>query len=171
MAGIRTRPRFYTYPVYLQVWWQPHQNEGAIVPTKSSPLLVYGNKIGSQGQVTPKRIVRSRAKSNSSEILCLTWLLACLKMIRSKLKAPSCPQHFSHYKSTGAFGCHGNQIFDQISPKNLTQSFPHPNDASYKIWSRLVIWPHIYRYLSLKVWTTDGRQTTTTDDRRTIAIL
>ena len=33
------------------------------------------------------------------------------------------------------------------------QPYPHPSDASDKIWSRLATW--LQRYSSLKVWTTD----------------
>ena len=42
--------------------------------------------------------------------------------------------------------------------QNLTQSIPHPNGASGKIWLRAVHW--LWRYSCLKVWTdacTDGR--------------
>ena len=35
-------------------------------------------------------------------------------------------------------------------PQNLTQPFPHPNDATHKIWSRLANWPQ--RYSSSNVW-------------------
>ena len=35
-------------------------------------------------------------------------------------------------------------------PQNLMQSFPHPNDATHKIWSRLTNW--LPRYSSSKVW-------------------
>ena len=35
-------------------------------------------------------------------------------------------------------------------PQNLMQSFPHPNDATHKIWSRLANW--LQRYSSSKVW-------------------
>ena len=44
------------------------------------------------------------------------------------------------------------------------QPFPHPSDATHKIWSRLANW--FQRYSSLKVWTTDddGRRRTPTDD-------
>ena len=35
-------------------------------------------------------------------------------------------------------------------PQNLMQPFPHPNDATYKIWSRLANW--LQRYSSSKVW-------------------
>ena len=33
---------------------------------------------------------------------------------------------FSHYKSIGAFCCHGNQSFDPICPKTLCSLFPTP---------------------------------------------
>ena len=35
-------------------------------------------------------------------------------------------------------------------PQNLMQPFPHPNDATHKIWSRLANW--LQRYSSSKVW-------------------
>ena len=35
-------------------------------------------------------------------------------------------------------------------PQNLMQPFPHPNDATHKIWSRLTNW--LQRYSSSKVW-------------------
>ena len=40
--------------------------------------------------------------------------------------------HFPHYKSMGAFCCHGNLTLMMLHIK-----FDHPNDDSYKIWSRL----------------------------------
>ena len=40
--------------------------------------------------------------------------------------------------------CQGNL------PQNLMQPFPHPNDATHKIWSRLTYW--LQRYSSSKVW-------------------
>ena len=48
-------------------------------------------------------------------------------------------------------------------PQNLMQPFPHPSDATHKIWSRLANW--LQRYSSLKVWTTtdDGRTDGRTD--------
>ena len=35
-------------------------------------------------------------------------------------------------------------------PQNLMQPFPHPNDATHKIWSRLTNW--LQRHSSSKVW-------------------
>ena len=40
-----------------------------------------------QGHVTPKSVIRCGRNSNSSEILCLSWLPASLTKIRSKVKA------------------------------------------------------------------------------------
>ena len=67
------------------------KNESAIVPTTFPPLYVYGKNYGSQGHVALKRISQSGPKSNSSEILCLSWLSASLDIIRSNMKALSCP--------------------------------------------------------------------------------
>ena len=58
--------------------------------------------------------------------------------IRLKMKVLTCPQHFSHYKSMGAFGCHENQSLDPICPKTLCSQW------SCKIWSRLADWPQKY---------------------------
>ena len=68
-----------------------------------------------QGQVTPKGVVRSGPKSNSSEILWRSPLPANLTKIRSKMKSLSF--YFSHCKSMGTSGCHGQHSFDPICPK------------------------------------------------------
>ena len=47
-----------------------------------------------QGQVTPKWVVWSGPKSNSSELLCLSWLPAALMMIRSKMNELAWRHHF-----------------------------------------------------------------------------
>ena len=57
-----------------------------------------------QGQVTLKSMDKRGRNWNSSEILCLSWLPVSLMMIRSQLKALSCPQLFIHYKSMGGGG-------------------------------------------------------------------
>ena len=56
-----------------------------------------------QGQVTPNWVVWSGPKSNSSELLCLSWLPETLIMIRSKNERASMETAFSHYKSMGFF--------------------------------------------------------------------
>ena len=143
-----------------------------------------------------------RPKSNSSELLCLSWLPATLMMIRSKMNETPfpiislwelfytsraansvvsgpiwpkfelvwdfmhvlvtckykkdriktrkrCRHHFPHCKSMGAFSCHGTEFWS-ILPQNLMQPFPHPNNATHIIWSRLANW--LQRYTSSKVW-------------------
>ena len=47
-----------------------------------------------QGQVTPKRVVWFGPKSNSTELLCLSWLPATLMMIRSKMSELAWRHHF-----------------------------------------------------------------------------
>ena len=47
-----------------------------------------------QGQVTPKWVVWSGPKSNSFELLCLSWLPVTLMMIRSKMNELAWRQHF-----------------------------------------------------------------------------
>ena len=87
---------------------------------------------------------------NSSEILCMPLLPASIKRIGSKTFEKRWRHHFPHYKSMGAFCCHGNQSFDPICPKTLSSLFPYLNDATLKILSRLANW--LQRYSSSKVW-------------------
>ena len=70
-----------------------------------------------QGQLTPQSLVRSGRISNSSEMLWMSSLPASMKKIRSKMKAPECSQHFSHYNPMGAIRCHGHKSSDPIWPK------------------------------------------------------
>ena len=59
----------------------PIKIEGTIDRTRSNMGF-----FATQGQVTPKWIVRSGQNSNSSKILWLSWLPARLMKIRSKVK-------------------------------------------------------------------------------------
>ena len=77
-----------------------------------------------QERVTPTWMVWSGPKSNSSEILWLSWLPASMTKIRSKMKSRSPRQLFPHYKSFGAFGCHRNQSFYPVHPKSLCSLSP-----------------------------------------------
>ena len=47
-----------------------------------------------QGQLTRQSLVRSGQISNLSEMLWMSSLPACMKKIRSRMKAPECSQHF-----------------------------------------------------------------------------
>ena len=95
-------------------------------------------------------MIRSGRNANSSEILYMSSLPASIKRIGSKATEKRWRHHFPHYKLMGAFYCHGNQSFVPICPQNLMQPFPHPNDATHKIWSRLANW--LQRYSSSNVW-------------------
>ena len=105
VAGIQTRPRDTFFPLY-----------------------VYGNFLDAQGHLTPMKVARSGRNSNSSETLCLTSLPASLTKIESKLKGLARRYCFLHYKSMGAFCCHGNHSFDGICSETKKQPFPHPTD-------------------------------------------
>ena len=62
-----------------------------------------------QGQVPPKWMVWSGLKSNSPD--------ASMTKIQSKIKLLFYGQHFPHYKSMWAIGCHGKNNFEPICPK------------------------------------------------------
>ena len=70
-----------------------------------------------QGQLTPQSLVRSGRISNSFKMLWMFSLPACMKKIRSKMKALEWSQHFPHYNPMGAIRCHGQQSSDPIWPK------------------------------------------------------
>ena len=129
------------------------------------------------------------SNSNLSEILCLSWWLATLMMIRSKMNELAWRHHFPiislwkfklfrdfrhvlvtcKYKKDLIKNNRPNvetsfsplyvdrgfllpwkpQFWSNL-PQNLMQPFTHPNDATYKIWSRLANW--LQRYSSSNVW-------------------
>ena len=69
----------------------------------------------SQGQVHCNSEVNVTGFRICQEILWLSWLPACLMMIRSKIRALLCPQHCLYYKSMG-------NIFnaeEQVTPKQI----------------------------------------------------
>ena len=51
---------------------------------------------------------------------------------------------FSPLKVYMSFWLTWKPAFSADLPQNLMQSFPHQNDASYKIWSKLANWPQRY---------------------------
>ena len=69
-----------------------------------------------QGQLTPKSLVRSCRILNPFEILWVSVLPAKIKN-QSKMKELEWSQDFPHYNPMGAICCHGNQSFDPIWPK------------------------------------------------------
>ena len=56
----------------------------------------------------------------------MSSLPASIKRTGSKTTKKRWRHHFPHYKSTGAFCCHGNQSFDPICPKTLCSLSPPP---------------------------------------------
>ena len=56
----------------------------------------------------------------------MSSLPASIKRTRSKTTKKRWRHHFPHFKSTGAFCCHGNQSFDPICPKTLCSLSPCP---------------------------------------------
>ena len=163
--------------------------------------------INAVGIKTYKWTLETRgSKSNSSELLCLSWLPATLMMIRSKMNELVCRHHFPiismweiFQTSRAAYSVVSGPIWPKFElvrdfmhvlitasinrtgskttekrwrhrfphnkstgadlPQNLMQPFPHPSDATHKIWSRLANW--LQRDSSLKVWTTDDNGRTT----------
>ena len=93
------------------------KNKRASKATAFSHYKSMGNVLDAQGQLTPKSVVRSGRNSNSFEILCMSSLPASIKRIGSKTTEKRWRHHFPHYKSMGAFCCHGNQSFDPIWQK------------------------------------------------------
>ena len=64
--------------------------------------------------------------SNSSEILWMSLLPASTQRIQWKATEKRWRHHFPHYKSMGAFCCHGHQCFDPICLKTLCSLSPPP---------------------------------------------
>ena len=56
-----------------------------------------------QGQVTPKWVVWFGPKSNSTELLCLSWFTSNFDDDSIKIDWASMETPFSHYKSMGNF--------------------------------------------------------------------
>ena len=102
------------------------KNERASMEIPFSHYKSMGKFLDAQGQLTPKSVVRSGRNSNSSEILCMSSLPASIKRIQSKMTEKKWRHCFPHYKSMGAFCCHGNQSFDPICPKAICSLSPTP---------------------------------------------
>ena len=92
-------------------------------------------------------------------------ITASIKRIGSKTTEKRWWHRFPHYRSMGAFCCHGNQIFDAICPKNLCSLSPTPVMLHIKFDQD---WPTGFR--DIKVWKC-GRRRTTDNVQWTIGIL
>ena len=102
----------------------PIKNEQVSLETPFSHYKSMGKFSDAQGQLAPLSVVRSGRNSKSSKILCMSSLPASIKRIRSKTTEKRCRHRFPHYKSMGAFCCHGNLSFDPICPKTLCNLSP-----------------------------------------------
>ena len=117
-----------------------------------------GRIFDTQVLVTPKRIVRSGPQltlpqSNSSEILCLSSLSASLKKIQSKLKAPSCPQHFFWCSRAG-----NSKVNGRIQPKfehvrDLCLSWLPASLMKIRTKVKVIAWRHGFsHYMSMEAF-------------------
>ena len=84
----------------------------------------------------------------------MSSLPASIKKIRSKTTEKRWRHHFSHYKSMGAFCCHGNQSFDLICLKTLCSLSPTPVMLHIKFD---LGWPAGFR--NIQVWKCGRRRT------------
>ena len=71
-------------------------------------------------------MVGSGRNSKSFEIFCMSSSPASIRRIGSKTTEKRWRHHFPHYKSMGAFCCHGHQSFDPICIKTLCSLSPTP---------------------------------------------
>ena len=93
----------------------------------------------------------------------MSSLPASTKRIRSKATEKRWRHRFPHYKSMGAFCCHGNQSFDAICPKTLYSLSPTQVMLLIKFDQD---WPTGFR--DIQVWKCGRRRTTTTTDGRQV---
>ena len=96
----------------------PIKNEGARVVT-----TLFINFSDTQGQLTPKSVMKSCRNSNPSKLLWLVLLAARMKKIHPKMKVLEWSQIFSHYKSMGIF----QDAQGQLTHKFLVESCPISN--------------------------------------------
>ena len=113
------------------------------------------NFLDTQGQLTPQSVIRSGRNSNSSENLCMSSLPASIKRIGSKTTEKRWRHRFPHYKSMGAFCCHGNKSFDPICPKTVCSLSPTPVMLHIKFDQD---WPTGFR--DIQVWKCGRRRRT-----------
>ena len=90
------------------------KDEGARVVT--TLFIIFSD---AQGQLTPKSVLESCRKSNSSKFLQLSLLYARMRKFHLKLKALEWSQNFSHYKSMGIFP----NAQGQVTHKSLVESY------------------------------------------------
>ena len=87
---------------------------------------------------------------------CMVVLFTCKFDEDLIKKSLSSGQHFPHYKSIGAIGCHGNRSFDPICAKNFMPPYPYPVLLHIKIRIGLLA-SEILKFESVGRTTDDGR--------------
>ena len=91
----------------------PIKKRGARVFT-----TLYVHFSDAQGQITLESVVVSGRNLNKSKLLCMSSLLARMRVIESKMKELECSQDYSHYKSMGiSLDAQG-----QLTPQSLIRS-------------------------------------------------
>ena len=80
-----------------------------------------------QGQIT--LVLVSGRNLNSSKLLCMSFLSARMRLIKSKMKDLECSQDFSHYKFMGIFP----DAQGQLTPQSLVRSGRISN-SSEMLW-------------------------------------
>ena len=119
---------------------------------KHFPIISLWGFLDAQGQLTPwsVAVIWSGRNSNSSEILCMSSLPASIKLIGSKTTEKRWRHRFPHYKSVGAFCCHGNQSFEPVCPKPFYRLSATPVTLHIKFDQD---WPTGFR--DIQVWKVD----------------
>ena len=89
----------------------------------------------------------------------MSSLPASIKRIRQKTTEKRWRHHFPHYKSMGAFCCHGNHSFDPICPKTFCSLSPTPVMLNIKFDQD---WPTGFRDIQVQkceIFVTQGQVT------------
>ena len=71
-----------------------------------------------KGSITPWSVVESGRNSNLSKLLCVSFLPARMKTIKSKVQALECSQHVFHSKSMGMF----QDDQGQLTPQSMVRT-------------------------------------------------
>ena len=102
------------------------KNEQASMETPFSPLLVYGKYF--RRSRAANSVVSSPIWPKFKLVREFMHVLVTSKYKKDRIKATEkrWRHHFPHYKSMGAFCCHGHQSFDPICLKTLCSLSPPP---------------------------------------------
>ena len=90
---------------------------------------LYINFSDAQGQITLVLVLVSGRKLNLSKLLCMSSLLARMRMIDSKMKELERSQDFSNYKFMGIFP----DALGQLTPQSFVRS-GRVSNSSEMLW-------------------------------------